>query len=81
MVFLAITPTGLANALRAATADDAVWCGSDAITEVDYATMKHLNLARFIDELGDRVLVADAIGTIDEHHSQQIIWVEAAAPI
>jgi hypothetical protein len=36
MVFLAITPAGLANALRAAKTDDAVWCGSDAITEADY---------------------------------------------
>lgn len=79
MVFLAITHTGLANALRVATADDAIWCGSDAISEADYATMKHRNLTRFIYELGDRVLVDDAIGTIEEHHPGQIIWVEAAA--
>ncbi|WP_431262584.1 hypothetical protein ACQ859_20940 [Roseateles chitinivorans] len=79
MVFLAITPTGLADALRAAKADDAVWCGSDAITEADYATLKQPNLSRFIYELGDRLLVSDAIGTIEEHHPHQIIWVEAAA--
>jgi hypothetical protein len=79
MVFLAITPTGLANALRAANADDAIWCGSDAITEADYARSKHPNLSRFIYELGDRQLIADAVGTIEEHHPGQTIWIEATA--
>lgn len=80
MVFLAITPVGLADALRAAKADDAIWCGSDAITEADYAKLEHPNLSRFIYELGDRELIADAIGTIEEHHPAQTIWVEAASP-
>ena len=78
MVFLAITPAGLTDALRAARADDAIWCGSDAITEADYARLKHPNLSRFIYELGDRRLIDDAIGTIEEHHPAQTIWVEAA---
>jgi hypothetical protein len=79
MVFLAITSTGLANALLIAKPDDAVWCGSDAITEDDYATQKHPNLSRFIYALGDRHKVNDAIGTIEDHHPGQVIWVEAAA--
>jgi len=79
MVFLAITPAGLADALRAARADDAIWCGSDAITEADYATLKQPNLSRFIYELGDRRLLDDAIGTVEEHHPGQTIWVEAAS--
>jgi hypothetical protein len=79
MVFLAITPAGLADALRVAKMDDAVWCGSDAITDADYATLKHPNLSRFIHKLGDRALVARAIGTIEEHHPGQSIWVETAA--
>ena len=79
MVFLAITSTGLAEALRAAKADDTVWCGSDAITEADFARLKHPNLSRFIYELGDRDLIADAIVTIEEHHPGQSIWVEAAS--
>jgi len=81
MVFLAITPAGLADALRAAKTDDAVWCGSDAITEAEYAALKQPNLSRFIYELGDRDLIADAIGTIEEHHPGQSIWVEAASSI
>src|SRR2546422_445664 len=60
MVFLAITPSGLTDALRAARADDAIWCGSDTITEADYARLKHPNLSRFIYELGDRRRRADA---------------------
>lgn len=79
MVFLAITPTGLSSALRVANADDAIWCGTEAITEADYAALKHPNLSRFIYELGDRELVADAIGTIEEHHPGQTIWGEASS--
>lgn len=79
MVFLAITPSGLADALRVAKVDDAVWCGSDAIAEADYATLKHPNLSRFIYELRDRDLIANAIGTIEEHHPGETIWVEATA--
>ena len=39
MVYLAVTSSGLKDALRAANASDAVWCGSDAISESDYATL------------------------------------------
>jgi len=45
------------------TSDDANWCGSDAITEDDHAKLEHPNLSRFIYELGDRELIADAIGS------------------
>ena len=79
MIFLAITPAGLADALRTAKADDAVWCGSDAISEADYEMQNHRNLSRFIYALGDRESVADAIGTIEEHHPRQTIWIEAAS--
>lgn len=78
MIYLAITPDGLDNALRSATEADAVWCGSDAISEAEYATRKHPNLSRFIYELGDRKRINDAISTIEEHGPGQIIWVEAA---
>jgi hypothetical protein len=80
MVFLAITPAGLADALRTAKADDDIWCGSDAITEAEYSALQRPNLSRFIYPLRDRQLIADAIGTIAEHHPAQTIWVEAAAP-
>jgi len=79
MVFLAITPTGLAQALRAATESDAIWCGSDAISEADYAARQGPNLSRFAYSLEDRVLIDDAVSTIEEHHPGQTVWVEAKA--
>jgi hypothetical protein len=77
MVFLAITSTGLADAFRAASAEDAVWCGSDAIAEADPLSAFPPSLSRFIYALGDRVLIADALRTVEEHHPGQTIWVEA----
>lgn len=77
MVFLAITPAGLADVLRTAKADEAIWCGSDAIAEADYEALDRPNVSRFIYELGDRELIPDAIGTIEEHHPGQTVWVEA----
>ena len=79
MIFLAITSTGLAQALRAATENDAIWCGSDAISEADYAARQWSNLSRFAHSLEDRVLIDDAVSTIEEHHPGQTIWVEATA--
>ncbi|SDZ15205.1 hypothetical protein SAMN05421547_11355 [Delftia lacustris] len=79
MIFLAITPTGLAQALRAATENDAIWSGSDAISEADYAARQWPNLSRFAYSLEDRVLIDDAVSTIEEHHPEQTVWVEATA--
>jgi len=79
MIFLAITPSGLTEALRVAGAADAVWCASDAISEKEYEASTARNLSRFIYELGDRELIDDAINTIEEHHPGQTIWIEAKA--
>jgi hypothetical protein len=79
MIYLAITPAGLADALHSAKSDDAIWCGSDAITQAEYSQSSRTNLTRFIYPLGDRQLIGDAISTIEEHHPGQRIWVEAVA--
>ena len=79
MIFLAITSTGLAQALRAATENDAIWSGSDAISEADYAARQWPNLSRFAYSLEDRVLIDDAVSTIEEPHPGQTVWVEATA--
>lgn len=79
MIFLAITPSGLADALRIAGTADAVWCGSDAISEKEYEASTARDLSRFIYELADRKLIDDAIATIEEHHPGQTIWIEAKA--
>ena len=48
LVFLAITPVGLKDALREATSSGtAVWCGADVVYEQDFATRKAKGLTRF----------------------------------
>lgn len=79
MVLLAITPSGLEDALRLAEGGEtAIWCGADAISDEDYAKLKHRNVSRFVYGLageGQDVL-AGAIETIEEHHPNQTVWVE-----
>lgn len=76
-IFLAITPSGLTEALRAAAAAAAIWCSSDPISEEDYESSTAHDLSRFNHGLGDRELIDDAIITIEEHHPGQTIWIEA----
>jgi hypothetical protein len=78
MVFVAVTSVGLAEALRRAASDDAIWCGSDVISESEYAAMKRPGLTRFIYSLGDLEHDDGTIATVEEHHPGQTIWVEAA---
>jgi len=78
MVFVAVTPAGLAEALRRATSDEAIWCGSDTISEAEYVAMKRPGLTRFKHSLADLELNDGAIATVEEHHPGQTIWVEAA---
>ena len=79
MVFLAITPKGLEEALKLAKPnDDAVWCTSDTITEKEFNDMEGVNLTRFnysfaADEADS---VNGAIETIQEHHPGETVWVE-----
>jgi len=78
MVFVAVTQAGLAEALRRATSEDAIWCGSDTISEAEFAAAKRPGLTRFDYSLEDLELDDGAIGTVEEHHPGQTIWVEAA---
>lgn len=77
MIFLAITPHGLKDALRQAEGTDApVWCGAEAISEEDFDAFTGSGLTRFAHKL-DRCDVQDALRTIAEHHPGEIVWVEA----
>lgn len=79
MVYLAITPASLAEALAAAPSASTVWCGGDAISEEAYAAIPAGNRpTRFIYELGDRFLLDDAVATVQEHHPGASIWIEAS---
>ena len=80
MVLLAITPSGLADAMRLASeTESAVWCGSDAVSEADYKARSWPRLSRFIYPLQEASsdTLAGAVGTIEEHHPGETIWVEA----
>ncbi|WP_234641961.1 hypothetical protein [Delftia tsuruhatensis] len=63
---------------RSPKPDGAIWCGSDAISETDYAVLKHPGVSGFIYALEDPDSIADAVGTIEEHHPDETIWLEAA---
>ena len=83
MVFLAISPGGLKEALReTASSGTAVWCGADAISEAAFAAIKGSSLTRFAYELGarDALVLEDALDTIEQHHPGEVVWVEAAIP-
>jgi hypothetical protein len=80
MVLLAFTRRGLEDALRLAlTAECAVWCGSDASSEGDYANRGAACLSRFIYSLqgASCETLAQALSTIEEHHPGATIWVES----
>lgn len=82
MVFLAITTRGLKDVLReAANSGTAVWCGADAVSEEDFAALKGKGLTRLTYELGarDPLVLEGALDTIDQHHPDEVVWVEAAA--
>lgn len=79
MAFLAITPTGLKEALRlAAITDTPVWCGADAISEPAYLDLQAPDLSRFDHELGtrDSATLQDALRAISLHHPNEHVWVD-----
>lgn len=79
MVLLAITPTGLKDALRLVDGGEAaIWCGADAISEEDHAKLKHAKVSRFVHGLAgeDQGVLAGAIETIEEHHPNETVWIE-----
>lgn len=79
MVFLAITPAGLQQAISLSrTSKFAIWCSSDAISEADYENMTGFNISRFAYPLDGESseVITEALETIAEHHPGATIWVE-----
>lgn len=79
MVFLAITPQGLAEAIRLAKAEgQPVWCSAEAMPEAECVT----GLSRFDYSLfgGPPDVIAGALATIAEHHPNESIWLEQVIP-
>lgn len=79
MVYLAITSEGLQHALRAVEKCAApIWCGSDAISELDFEKLECTSLTRFSYPLGGegQEVLAGAVETIQEHHPGESVWIE-----
>jgi len=83
MVFLALTPGGLSEALLVAGGVHPVWCCATAISESEFVAKRLTNLTRFAYSLvvSDAALMADALGTIEEHHPGARVWVEHAPAV
>jgi len=78
-VFLAISPNGLKEAIELASmAKGAVWCGSDAVSETEYESLKNQSVSRFTYPLQGETadVLQSAIYTIEDHHPGATIWTE-----
>ena len=77
IVFLAISQKGFETALLMSIKSEIIiWCGSDAITEVEFKSYSNQNITRFDYSLSDNKTLEGAINTIKEHHPESVIWVE-----
>ena len=81
MVYLALDRNSALIILAAVVRDkDAVWIGSDAISEDEYQHFgsEGVKLSRFIYPLtGESAeVIEDALSTIEEHHPGEVIWVQ-----
>jgi hypothetical protein len=77
MVFLALTPGGLVEALALASGSP-VWCCASAITEAEFAARRSPNLTRFAYFVSSSSsCIAEAVVTINEHHPNERVWVES----
>ncbi len=85
MVFLALSPAGLAEALALSGGVSPVWCCATALSEQQFAAMHLPNLTRFAYSLAPSAdtssRIADALATIEEHHPGERIWFEHAAAV
>jgi hypothetical protein len=81
MVFLALTPAGLFEAIALANGEVPVWCTAEAISESEFSELAAENVTRFVYSTSGpnpMIAVADALETISEHHPGQRVWVEHA---
>ena len=82
MVYLALTAQGLQEILAAPEAVKApVWCGADALSEVEFEKLERGNVTRFTYSFvnADKAIIERALSTIEEHHPGESIWVESVA--
>jgi hypothetical protein len=81
MVYLALEPRAASEAIRhAIDAGWFVWMGSDAISPEEHKrlSLNGAKLTRFSYPLANASPddIASALGTIEEHHPGEIVWVQ-----
>ena len=84
MVYLALEPKAASEAIRVALkTGDSVWLGSDAITPEEHKRLilEGAKITRFSTPLTNATpqMIAGALGTIEEHHVGEIVWVQATS--
>ncbi|MFZ6736037.1 hypothetical protein ACO0LG_29225 [Undibacterium sp. Ji42W] len=79
MVFLVFTREGLDELiLLNTTVALVIWCGSNVLTEAEYAGLSAKNISRFIYPLKSPADTnfSSALDTISDHHPGKKIWIE-----
>ena len=78
MVFLALTSSGLQDALQLRGPLLAIWCGANVISAEEYKLRAVPVLTRFdySPRASDGDAIARAIDTIEQHHPGETVWVE-----
>lgn len=80
MIYLALTPSGLAHALRQAAQDDSIWCACGAIAAEDFSASPPLRVTRLDYPLDGEDSIRRALWTIGDHHPGESVWVESVPP-
>lgn len=81
MVFLALTTSGLRDALHlAAGQGHAIWCGAAALTEQELQSERLAGVTRlnYAPGASEKESIARALDTIEQHHPGETVWVEGA---
>jgi len=81
VVYLALTPEGLLEAISASNGMSPIWCGAEAISEEDFSRLAAKDVTRFQHTISgpeQPAAIADALATIREHHPGHRVWVEHA---
>jgi hypothetical protein len=85
MVCFAREPKAASEAIRLATSIGwSVWLGSDAITQEEHYRLcsTGLRITRFAYPLAEATpeVIDESLGEIEEHHPNEIIWVQHVLP-
>ena len=76
MVFLAVTKSGLLEALLKRHSDDSIWCACGAIAHEEFRLNPPPLVTRLDYALDDADSIQRALWSIEDHHPDEPVWVE-----